>query len=194
MEMGTDWMRVTREERLSDLSLPLQIAPENPSVVLGGLGKTGTTSLNEALRILGFNSVHCPQTPVAGADSYTDSPVFLPGFFGFSEKFIFLTRYKEEWLRSCERHFSKPPANEFFRQLRLYVFGDVYFDRMKWSHSYITWEVQSQNLYGDRLLKMDIREGWKPLCEFLNKPIPSVPFPHLNHDIQSLFSLADSDS
>ncbi|XP_039268359.2 uncharacterized protein LOC120343290 [Styela clava] len=32
----------------------------------------------------------------------------------------------------------------------------------------------------DRLLICDLREGWKPLCEFLGKDIPKVPFPHEN--------------
>ena len=31
-----------------------------------------------------------------------------------------------------------------------------------------------------RLLVMELSEGWKPLCKFLGKPIPMVPFPHLN--------------
>lgn len=25
-----------------------------------------------------------------------------------------------------------------------------------------------------------VKEGWKPLCQFLNKPLPSIPFPHKN--------------
>ena len=32
----------------------------------------------------------------------------------------------------------------------------------------------------DRLLEFDLRGGWKPLCTFLNKPLPDVPFPHTN--------------
>lgn len=33
----------------------------------------------------------------------------------------------------------------------------------------------------EQLLVYRVEEGWKPLCEFLNKPIPSdEPFPHLN--------------
>ncbi|XP_018648960.1 putative nad dependent epimerase/dehydratase [Schistosoma mansoni] len=33
----------------------------------------------------------------------------------------------------------------------------------------------------DRLLIFDPKDGWTPLCEFLNIPIPeNVPFPHLN--------------
>lgn len=32
----------------------------------------------------------------------------------------------------------------------------------------------------ERLLIYDIREGWAPLCHFLEVPMPSTPFPHLN--------------
>lgn len=32
----------------------------------------------------------------------------------------------------------------------------------------------------DRLLVFDVREGWEPLCAFLDVPVPDVPFPRLN--------------
>lgn len=32
----------------------------------------------------------------------------------------------------------------------------------------------------ERLLIYDIREGWEPLCELLQVPVPKTPFPHLN--------------
>ncbi|KAJ5676146.1 efflux pump antibiotic resistance protein [Penicillium macrosclerotiorum] len=32
----------------------------------------------------------------------------------------------------------------------------------------------------DRLLEFNLSEGWEPLCQFLGKPIPDVPFPHVN--------------
>lgn len=32
----------------------------------------------------------------------------------------------------------------------------------------------------EKLLIFDVKEGWKPLCEFLNKPIPNSPFPNVN--------------
>jgi hypothetical protein len=31
-----------------------------------------------------------------------------------------------------------------------------------------------------RLLVFDVREGWGPLCRFLEVPIPDEPFPRLN--------------
>ena len=32
----------------------------------------------------------------------------------------------------------------------------------------------------DRLLTFDLRDGWKPLCEFLEVEVPSGPFPKTN--------------
>jgi len=29
----------------------------------------------------------------------------------------------------------------------------------------------------DQLLVWNIKEGWEPLCKFLEKPVPSVPIP-----------------
>ena len=36
----------------------------------------------------------------------------------------------------------------------------------------------------DKLLVFDVKEGWEPLCKFLNKPIPDVPFPNTNDTVQ----------
>lgn len=32
----------------------------------------------------------------------------------------------------------------------------------------------------DRLLIFNVKEGWEPLCKFLNIPTPEGPFPHIN--------------
>jgi hypothetical protein len=32
----------------------------------------------------------------------------------------------------------------------------------------------------EKLLVYEVSEGWEPLCKFLDKPIPDVPFPHVN--------------
>ncbi len=31
-----------------------------------------------------------------------------------------------------------------------------------------------------RLLVFDVKDGWKPLCRFLGKPLPAMPFPRTN--------------
>ena len=32
----------------------------------------------------------------------------------------------------------------------------------------------------ERLLEFNVKQGWGPLCEFLDVPVPDVPFPHAN--------------
>lgn len=32
----------------------------------------------------------------------------------------------------------------------------------------------------DKLLVFEVAQGWKPLCDFLQVPVPDVPFPHVN--------------
>jgi len=32
----------------------------------------------------------------------------------------------------------------------------------------------------ERLLVMDLKEGWEPLCGFLDLPVPEEPFPRAN--------------
>ncbi len=45
----------------------------------------------------------------------------------------------------------------------------------------------------DRLLIFSVKEGWKPLCEFLDVPIPDQPFPRSN-DTKSLVGLLSKGS
>ena len=40
-------------------------------------------------------------------------------------------------------------------------------------------EVQ-RNVPAERLLVWSASDGWEPLCEFLEVPVPDQPFPHLN--------------
>lgn len=32
----------------------------------------------------------------------------------------------------------------------------------------------------ERLLVFNVQQGWEPLCKFLEKPVPTTPFPHIN--------------
>jgi len=41
-------------------------------------------------------------------------------------------------------------------------------------------ETVKRSVPPEKLLVFDVREGWEPLCKFLQVPIPDTPFPHLN--------------
>lgn len=46
-----------------------------------------------------------------------------------------------------------------------------------------TLEVVRATVPEDRLLVFDVRQGWEPLCRFLDVPVPDEPFPHINDRI-----------
>eukprot|EP00951_Prasinocladus_malaysianus_P048631 scaffold660670_cov43-Prasinocladus_malaysianus.AAC.1 len=51
-------------------------------------------------------------------------------------------------------------------------------DRENAISKYDAWygEVR-KNVPAEKLLEYDVSMGWEPLCKFLNKPVPDVPFP-----------------
>lgn len=48
-------------------------------------------------------------------------------------------------------------------------------------------EVQA-SIPAERLLVFEVKQGWEPLCQFLGKPVPDEPFPHVN-DTQDFLNL-----
>ena len=36
----------------------------------------------------------------------------------------------------------------------------------------------------DKLLVFEVKEGWGPLCKFLDVPVPNIPFPNTNDTAQ----------
>ena len=78
-----------------------------------GLSRTGTLSLTEALKELGYRTVHYPPIPkffkyIDENDAFTDITVSCnykildKKYLG--SKFILTIRDKESWLKSCENH------------------------------------------------------------------------------------------
>ena len=33
----------------------------------------------------------------------------------------------------------------------------------------------------ERLLVFEVKDGWEPLCTFLDQPVPTIPFPRSNN-------------
>ena len=49
------------------------------------------------------------------------------------------------------------------------------------SEFYKSWnEEVIRSVPEDRLLVFNVKQGWKPLCDFLGLPVPSKPFPNVN--------------
>jgi hypothetical protein len=53
-------------------------------------------------------------------------------------------------------------------------------------------EDVQRTIPAERLLVWDVAEGWEPLCEFLEQPIPDVPLPHINDRTEFLNRIIDS--
>jgi hypothetical protein len=53
-------------------------------------------------------------------------------------------------------------------------------------------EEVKRNVPPERLLVWSAGEGWEPLCEFLELPIPETTFPHINDRTEFLNRVVDS--
>jgi Sulfotransferase domain len=52
-------------------------------------------------------------------------------------------------------------------------------------------EEVARNVPSDRLLVWSAAEGWEPLCEFLELPVPDIAFPHVNDRTEFLNRVID---
>jgi len=174
------------------------------SKVIGvGFQKTGTSSLREALKILGYRVKDTSVRPlipilkgdynkvlhlIRNYDALEDTPwymiykeldVRIPG-----SKFILTLRDEESWYKSVSRHIGllRNPNHEW-----IYGRGKG----LPMEHKENTLRVYNQHInevieyFKDRpsdLLVVDFTKysGWELLCDFLGKEIPEVPFPRAN--------------
>jgi len=161
-----------------------------------GLGKTGTTSLKESLRILGYRTIRLPlkwqgiadfdaALPGVSAAMYQELDVAYPG-----SKFILTVRDVDRWLKSIEHDFErkkgvpKDRADERYT-LQMLIYGTEDFDADKFRQAYLDHENKVRAYFKarpDDLLVLDIAAdaGWERLCSFLGVPVPDVPFPYVN--------------
>ncbi|MBW2992555.1 hypothetical protein KY345_05030 [Candidatus Woesearchaeota archaeon] len=181
-----------------------------------GLSKTGTTSLTDALKMLGYSAKHFPM----GMFRYNNrkkgivlNPLYVRKYSAFghrqialtdicvsrfykeldkkfpNSKFILTMRDKESWLKSCEKHTWTGRdieiligRNNKITQLHLDIYGTLLFDREKYKAAYERHINEVREYFRGReddLLRINIvnGEGWEKLCNFLDKPIPKIPFP-----------------
>jgi SAM-dependent methyltransferase len=192
-----------------------------------GFSKTGTTSLESALSILGYNTWRghwqnpnlsyaialylyndieklfdiinyydaLADAPWGGSDLYREIYKRLP-----TSKFILTIRDAEDWYDSFERMITKFDANletalDTFHAKERY--GAVHFfkeifdietlagNKQKIIETYTKYNQNAISFLSERKADFIIYDipngdGWEKLCIFLEKPIPSQPFPHKN--------------
>ena len=166
-----------------------------------GFQKTGTTSLQYALSLMGYRvagifSVRDLQTPeamleralnlVPRFDAFGDNP--WPSFFRELDiaypgsKFILTTRDPEQWYDSAYKHFGKNGS-----KMREWIYSAA--SPVGHSEEYINrftnHALDVRDYFAERpadFLEFDVakNDGWEALCAFLDKPVPRRQFPRLN--------------
>ena len=177
---------------------------DREKIFIIGFPKTGTTSVEQALRILGYKLKWWPENigEILNYDAFSDGPVWdwyksVDRIFKNS-RFIFTYRGNDEWLKSCKHHYTerhKPfdikSYNSNTRQMiqfmdsRMKMFGQVEYNSKVWLHKYLHHMDSVAEYFHDTtdvLLSINVceGEGWKELCDFLGKPIPNIKFPKTN--------------
>jgi hypothetical protein len=95
------------------------------------------------------------------------SPKF-PSFFQWLPVFL---RLKEMRCFMGTTHLGLPPC-ELLKNWRMHPNG--WLEEQYERHN----QHVIENIPRDQLLVFNVKDGWEPLCRFLDKPIPKVPFPH----------------
>jgi hypothetical protein len=185
-----------------------------PKVFCIGFHKTGTTSLELALKQLGYKVTGCfgtkdPQISekvyawadelVKKYDAFEDNP--WPVIYREMDskypgsKFIHTIRPAEAWIKSQVRDFAL--ANTPMRE---WIYGvgcpegneEIYVQRYERHNREVLEYFKDRP---DDLLTFDMPkgDGWEQLCPFLGAEIPNKPFPHANkasfsRKIKNLFS------
>lgn len=159
--------------------------------LIGGLGKTGTHSLAEALHILGIRVQHCARCESfdMAANGWVDSAAFAGNFLErqaeAGAKAIWLDRNLRDWLDSWKRHVNQHPnQSEAVLKTRTAVFGQAQFEEGAWAKAYYAHRNRCIALGAHTQF---INEGWEPLCNFLGLAAPPLDFPQMNQ----AYSLGD---
>jgi hypothetical protein len=174
-----------------------------PKIFCIGFHKTGTTSLEMALRKLGYrvkgsfgtkdpdiaSKVHeMAYAMIDEFDAFEDNPWPIlyreldqrfPG-----SKFVLTRRPTENWIRSQVKDFATTET-----PMRRWIYGENAGCPAGNENTYIArYERHNREVQeyfanrSDDLLIIDLPndDGWSRLCPFLGHPIPNVPFPHAN--------------
>ncbi|EJU05221.1 hypothetical protein DACRYDRAFT_103718 [Dacryopinax primogenitus] len=169
-----------------------ETTPTHLRVIGAGLGRTGTRSMKEALEMLGFGPCH---HMVSLIDDPTGKrmDMFAEAYAGKSVDW----KQVMDGFGSTVDH----PTTEFALELidafpnALVILttrddaeigkgvGNWY--RSNYGpmgpQSYVKHNAKMiESIPKEKLLVFNVKQGWKPLCEFLGVPVPTVPFPRMN--------------
>jgi len=172
-------------------------------VIGAGLPMTGNASLQAALMILGFatspNVAKLPRTPTergrllpilngglpdyrsamgSGSSSTVDPhnclvvPELLTAF-PKAKVILSISDSPETWWASFRASAPRPGSPSYFLKHVVPALGAP--NKAIWCDKHRRW-VRGL-VPKDRLLEYNVRDGWEPLCRFLDVPVPEEPFP-----------------
>jgi hypothetical protein len=150
----------------------------NNKILNIGLPRTGTYSLNVALKNLGFSCIHYPNK-IEEIKNYQAACEVRFEYIELEKNFpnsmyIYTYRDFDSWIRSCYNHkknFQKG-WNPFWLKAN---WDEIYFQKQD--------SLKFFENKKDRFLFFNVFENdkWEKLCAFLNKRIPNIKYPHLNY-------------
>lgn len=190
----------------AEITQPIQLGAKVFGV---GLARTGTTSLHEAMGILGL--VSAPDSLplldsidlgfLANHDAFFDNPI--PFRYEALAKvcpksrWIVTQRPIDEWLNSMAWLFG-PGLDRLTPDVRLIgdrvhrqLYGSDQFDETRLRSIYVRhYDALAEWVDGRDAIWIHVGNGlrWEPICELLDLPVPSQPFPHSNRRRRGRFS------
>ncbi|HEY4276850.1 MAG TPA: sulfotransferase [Conexibacter sp.] len=130
-------------------------------------------------------------------------------------KVLLNVRDKEGWYNSClstiyavkelmargelRGNTERPPSPEVMGMINRVIWDGTFHNRFldkEYAFSVFDAHVESvkQKVPADRLLVFEVKQGWEPLCEFLEVPVPTEEFPRLNDgaSFRAMFGIPES--
>ena len=111
-----------------------------------------------------------------------------------SSKFVLTHRSPDRWADSfaatihkllAQREQETPEKQEWLEMAAAVVSATGFpagLDREALKKAFVAHnEAVMATIPADRLLVFEVKDGWEPLCEFLQVPVPDEPFPRTNH-------------
>jgi hypothetical protein len=177
-------------------------------IICCGYPRTGTRSLWKALTILGFNALHhdderIPLFPPMGfdfrvyddVDAATEEIYWRELIEAYPDCMVILTtRHEDSWWESVrcvvnENRTKSPHEVDRYDHIQKLLYGcaspsELLYKKRYHEHNRAVVDFMLQQPNGGlrRYLHhcIDMRHGWKNLCEFLGVPIPDVSYPWEN--------------
>lgn len=172
-----------------------------------GLHKTGTTTLDECFRVLGYRvcpqkfsyavrdltatKEHLPCLCIADRfEAFADSPWNYSWMFRVLDnvfpkaKFVLTVRQEDAWFGSLLRWVDRHSSGDWIDMLATLGTEFNQQNRATLIDGYRRHNEGVQNYFASRegkLLVIDWQQDseWSRLCEFLGKPVPEMTFPHM---------------